>query len=84
MVGCVSEVFQDQVDCIVDAARQRPPKLHPAVDHDTPIPEVQDLQILEVSKVGLEVGDQLDKEKEERRKMGRESEHCLHTTLQIK
>ena len=62
LVGRVAEVFQDQIYRGGDTARHRLAKLHPAVHHDAPIAEIQDLQVLEVTQVGLQVGDQLWKE----------------------
>ena len=62
LVGCVAEVLQDQVHRRGDAARHRLAKLHPAVHHDAPVAEVQNLQVLEVTQVGLQVRDQLQKE----------------------
>lgn len=62
LVGCVTEIFQDQIDGGGDATRHRFPKFHPAVDHDAPIPEVQDLQVLKVTQVGLQVGHKLGKD----------------------
>lgn len=49
LVSCVTEVLQDQVDSGGDATRHRFPKFHPAVDHNAPVPEVQDFQVLKVT-----------------------------------
>ena len=59
LVGGVSKVLQDQVDDVGDAFGNRLTELHPAVHHDAAIPEVEDLQVLEVVQVGLQVRDQL-------------------------
>lgn len=59
LVSGVTEVLQDQIDSGGDALLHRLSKFHPAVDHDAPIPEVQDLQVLKVTQVGLQVGHKL-------------------------
>lgn len=59
MVCSVGEVLQDQVDHIGDTFGDRFTKPHSAVDHDAAVPEVEDLQVLEVVEVGLQVRDQL-------------------------
>lgn len=59
MVGIVSKVLQDEIDHIGDATWHRLTEPHPAVNYDAAIPEIQDLQVLEVIQVGLEIRDQL-------------------------
>ncbi len=61
MVGCVTEVLQDQIDGGGDTLWHRLAKFHPAVDHNAPIPEVQDLQVLKVTQVRLQIGHKLGK-----------------------
>ena len=64
LVGRVAEVLQDQVHRRGDSLGHWLAKPHPAVHHNAPIAEIQDLQVLEVTQVGLQVGDQLWKEME--------------------
>lgn len=59
LVSSVTEVLQDQIDSGGDALLHRLSKFHPAVDNDAPVPEVQDLQVLKVTQVGLQVGHKL-------------------------
>lgn len=59
MIGCVGKVLQNEVDHVGDAMRYWLAKPHAAVHHDATVPEVEDLQVLEVVEVGLEVRNQL-------------------------
>lgn len=61
LVGSVAEILQDEVDCGGHFPRNRLPKLHPAVDHNAAVSEIQDLQVLEVAKIGLQVWYQLER-----------------------
>lgn len=47
------------MDDIGDPSRNWLTKPHPAVHYNTAVPEVEDLQVLEVVQVGLKVRDQL-------------------------
>lgn len=62
LVGCVTEVFQDKIDSGSHATRHRFPKFHPTVDHNAAVSEVQNLQVLKVTQVGLQVGHKLGKD----------------------
>lgn len=59
LVSRVAEILQDQVDGRCYTFLHWFAKFHPTVDHNTPIPEVQDLQVLKMSQVGLQVGHKL-------------------------
>lgn len=61
LVGRVAEVLQDQIYSAGDSTSHRFPKLHPTVHHDASIAEVQDLQVLKVTQVGLQVRHKLQK-----------------------
>lgn len=53
MVGRVGEVLQDEVDHVGDTFRDGLAEPHPTVHHNAAVAEVEDLQVLEVVKVGL-------------------------------
>ena len=59
MVRRVGKVLQDEVDHTRDTSGNRFTEPHPAVHHNAAVPEVEDLQVLEVAEVGLKVRDQL-------------------------
>lgn len=61
LVSCITEVLQDQIDGGGDALLHRLAKLHPTVDHNASIPEVQDFQVFKIAQVGLQVGHKLGK-----------------------
>lgn len=64
-MGGVGEVLQDEVNNVGDPSGNWFTEPHPAVHHDAAIPEVEDLQVLEVVQVGLKVRDQLqDRDKD--------------------
>lgn len=56
---CAAEVFQHTVDGFCDIVGHRLVQLHPAVHHDAAVPEVENLQLLESSQVGLQVRQKL-------------------------
>lgn len=62
LIGRGAEIFEDEVDRGDDLIRDGFSKFHSTVDHDASVPEVQDLQVLEVAEVRLQVRDQLGKE----------------------
>lgn len=62
MVGGVGKVLQDEVDNIGDTSRNWLTEPHPTVHHNATIPEVEDLQVLEVAQIRLKVRDQLQGE----------------------
>lgn len=57
----IAEIFKHTVDSHCDIVWHRLGKCHPAVHHNTSLPEVKDLQLLESRQIGLEVWEQLEK-----------------------
>lgn len=51
-----AEVLQHTLDGFRHVIGDRLVQLHPAVHHNAAIPEVENLQLLESSQVGLQVG----------------------------
>lgn len=54
-----AEVFKHTVDGFCDIIGHRLVQLHPAVHHNAAVPEVENLQLLESSQVGLQVRQKL-------------------------
>lgn len=50
---CITEVFKHAVHSFCDVIRYRLVQFHPAVHHHTPIPEVENFQLLKSSQIGL-------------------------------
>lgn len=51
--SCIAEVFEHTVHCFCDVVRYGLVQFHPAVNHNTSVPEVKDFQLLKSSQVGL-------------------------------
>lgn len=57
--GGAAEVLEHAVDGLGDVIRHRLVQLHPAVDHHTAVPEVEDFQLLESGQIGLQIWQKL-------------------------
>lgn len=57
--GGAAEVLEHAVDGLGDIIRHRLVQLHPAVDHHTAVPEVEDFQLLEPGQIGLQIWQKL-------------------------
>lgn len=57
--SCITEVFKHAVHCFCDIIRYGLVQFHPAVYHNTSIPEVKNFQLLKSRQVGLQIWQKL-------------------------